>query len=215
MSKKIFKRLPISDSPEVLTLGIDEAGRGPAFGDVVVAGVVFPVKDINSRPFDAHELVRDSKQLTEKQRDLMYDWVIDHALAYSIISIDVETIDRLNILNATILGFNKVIRNISQRIDIKKILIDGNRFKIFPDINPDLQIPVETVIKGDSTFSSIAGASILAKVTRDRDIVALSKDPKYKGYDLENNKGYLTPKHKSAILELGLTDLHRKSFKLI
>jgi ribonuclease HII len=174
--------------------GVDEAGRGPLAGPVVAAAVIFNnntnIKDVN-----------DSKQLTEKQREKLYDKIISSALAYSVSLIESGVIDQVNILNATLRAMKQAVDDLKIKPDI--ILVDGNR-KFQSDI------PVITIVKGDAKSFSIAAASILAKVTRDRLMKELSAD--YPVYLWEQNKGYPTKQHREIIKTVGPSPLHRKSF---
>lgn len=174
--------------------GVDEAGRGPLAGPVVAAAVIFHkntrIKGVN-----------DSKLLTEKQREALYDKIISSALAYSVSVIEPEVIDEVNILNATLRAMKQSVDDLKIKPDL--ILVDGNR-KFQSDIL------VITIVKGDSKSFSIAAASILAKVTRDR----LMKNfaVQYPVYLWEQNKGYPTRQHREIIRKLGPSPLHRKSF---
>ena len=175
--------------------GIDEAGRGPLCSPVVVASVILP-DDIDI------EGINDSKKLTEKKRELLYDKIIEKAISYNIQIVDVDKIEELNILGATKYGMKKCAEELSIKPDY--VLIDGNQ-KI------DINIPFETVVSGDSKSLSIAAASILAKVTRDRMLVEI--DSKYPEYGFKNHKGYGTKKHVEAILKYGMIEgIHRPSF---
>ena len=175
--------------------GIDEAGRGPLCSAVVVASVILP-DDIDITG------INDSKKLSEKKRELIYDQIIDKAISYNIQIVDVDKIEELNILGATKYGMKKC----AQELDVKPdyVLIDGNQ-KI------DIDIPFETVVSGDAKSLSIAAASILAKVTRDRLLINLDKE--YPQYGFKNHKGYGTKAHVQAILEFGMIKgVHRPSF---
>ena len=175
--------------------GIDEAGRGPLCCAVVVASVILP---------DNIDIVgiNDSKKLTEKKRELLYNEIISKAISYNIQIVDVDKIEELNILGATKYGMKKCTESLSVKPDY--VLVDGNQ-KI--DIDTDF----ETVVGGDSKSLSIAAASILAKVTRDRMLIKL--DLKYPEYGFKSHKGYGTKKHVEAILKYGIIDgIHRPSF---
>lgn len=174
--------------------GVDEAGRGPLAGPVVAAAVIFD-KRTNIKG------VNDSKQLTESKREELFDKIISKALAYSISIIDHFVIDEINILNASMMAMKKAVDDLKIKPDL--ILVDGNR-KFQSDI------PVITIIKGDSKSFSIAAASILAKVTRDRLMKKLAV--KFPVYLWEQNKGYPTRQHREIIQKLGPSPLHRKSF---
>lgn len=174
--------------------GVDEAGRGPLAGPVVAAAVIFDNKN-NIKG------VNDSKQLTEKQRETLYDKIISSALSYSVSIIEPEVIDEVNILNATLRAMKQCVDDLKIKPDL--VLVDGNR-----TFRSD--IPVITIIKGDSKSFSIAAASILAKVTRDRLMKNLAIQ--YPVYMWEQNKGYPTRQHREIIQKLGPTPLHRKTF---
>lgn len=174
--------------------GVDEAGRGPLAGPVVVAAVIFGKKTFIKE-------VNDSKQLTEKKREELFNKIISKALAYSVSKINHDVIDEVNILNATMLAMRQAVENLTIKPDI--ILVDGNR-------KFQSEIPVIPIVKGDEKSFSIAAASILAKVTRDRLMKNLAV--KYPIYFWEQNKGYPTKQHREIIKKLGPSPLHRKSF---
>ena len=175
--------------------GIDEAGRGPLAGPVVVASVIMPEDSFI-------EGVNDSKKISEKKRERIYEQIIEEAVAWSVAIIDQKEIDSLNILNATKKGVTTSIQELSQKPDI--ILVDA-----LEHINT-LGIPYEPIVKGDAKMYSIAAASIIAKVTRDR--IMREWDEIYPQYEFAQNKGYGTAKHISAIKEYGICPLHRHSF---
>ena len=176
--------------------GVDEAGRGPCAGPLVVAAVI--LKD----PF-APELseVRDSKELSEALREKLFDVVIEQALSYSIIEISVEEIDSFGLHKSNLEGMRRAINSLEAVPEY--VLTDGYAIE-------GLAIPNLAVWKGDQVAVSISAASILAKVYRDREMVKL--DSKYPGYGLAKHKGYITAAHTKALGELGVSDIHRKSF---
>lgn len=174
--------------------GVDEAGRGPLCGPVVAAAVILP-KD------EYIEGVNDSKKLTEKKREKLYDDIMMKAVAVSIGISDVDVIEKVNILNATKLAMKQAIEKLSIKPDY--VLIDGNQMI-------DINIKAETVVSGDAKSESIAAASIIAKVTRDRMLIEFDK--KYPEYGFAKHKGYGTKSHIEAIQKYGLTDIHRPSF---
>ncbi len=174
--------------------GVDEVGRGPLFGPVVVAAVIL-------KKGEYIEGVNDSKKLSQKKREKIYIEIMEKALATNISIIDNIVIDKINILEATRLGMKASIEGLKVKPDYA--LIDAEK-KI------DISIPYNPIIKGDELSQSIAAASIIAKVTRDKMIEEY--DSKYPQYDLASNKGYGTKKHTDAILTYGITELHRKSF---
>ena len=174
--------------------GVDEAGRGPLAGPVCAAAVILPRGCV----IDG---LNDSKQLSEKRREALYDEIISRAERYGIAFASVEEIERLNILGATYLAMNRAIEALGAGIDLA--LIDGNR-------SEGIAYPCRTVIKGDARCASIAAASVLAKVTRDRYMLALAD--RYPGYGFEKHKGYGTKLHYAALRELGPCAEHRAKF---
>ncbi len=175
--------------------GVDEAGRGPLAGPVCAAAVILP-EDCEI------EGLNDSKKLSEKKREQLYDIIIEKALDYSISYGTLEEIEEYNILEATFLAMNRAIDGLKNSADFA--LIDGNR------VPRGIKIPCETVVKGDSKSYSIAAASILAKVTRDR--LMLQYDKKYPQYLFAAHKGYGTKAHYEAIAQHGVCEIHRLSF---
>lgn len=174
--------------------GIDEVGRGPLAGPVCAAAVILPVGvEI--------EGINDSKKLTEKKREALYDVVAEQALAWATAFVEPEEIDRINIRQAT----HKAMRMAVDALEITPeiLLVDGND-------RIEFSLPSEYIIKGDAKSQSIAAASIMAKVTRDRYMVKMAEQ--YPGYGLEKNKGYGTPLHMEGIRSIGLCPLHRRSF---
>lgn len=174
--------------------GVDEAGRGPLAGPVCAAAVIL-------KPNDIIEGVNDSKKLTEKKREMLYDIIKERAVSYSIAFATVEEIEELNILNATMLAMKRAVEGLSIPADYA--IIDGNK-------TPELQIPCNYIVKGDAKSMSIASASILAKVTRDR--LLLEYAEQYPQYQFEKHKGYGTKAHREALLEYGPCPVHRNSF---
>lgn len=177
-----------------LLAGIDEAGRGPLAGPVYAAAVILP-------PDTVIEGLNDSKKLSEKKREELFDVICDKALSYSVYSVDEERIDDINILQATF----EAMRGAAAGLDIQPeyVLIDGDK-------SPGIELPHEPVIKGDGKSMAIAAASILAKVSRDRFMKEASK--LYPGYGFEKHKGYGTAAHYEAIRKLGVCKIHRRSF---
>ncbi len=174
--------------------GVDEVGRGPLIGSVVAACVVLP-KDF------VLEGLTDSKKLSEKKRDLFYDIIKEKAIAIGVGIVDEKKIDEINIYEATKIAMKEAIKNTNIKLD--HVLIDAMPL--------DIDVPTTSIIKGDAKSISIAAASVIAKVTRDRMMYEL--DIKYPMYDLKNNKGYGTKKHLEAIEKYGITKYHRLSFK--
>ena len=174
--------------------GCDEAGRGPLCGPVVAAAVIL-------REGDEIEGLDDSKKLTEKKREKLFDIIKERAVAYAIAEASPEEIDEINILNASMLAMRRAVEALEIKADFA--LIDGNCSRGFT-------IPTETVVGGDRKSYSIAAASILAKVTRDRGCAELDK--LYPGYGIAKHKGYPTKDHMDAVRRLGPSSIHRKSF---
>ncbi|MBC8259220.1 MAG: ribonuclease HII [SAR324 cluster bacterium] len=177
--------------------GVDEAGRGPLAGPVVVAAVIL------GEAWKTEHQLNDSKKLSEKKREQLFEIICTEAAAYKIVAISAEDIDRLNILQATLLGMLRCLTEIVPTPDYA--LVDGNIF-------PKTEIQGEAVVKGDGRSKSIAAASILAKVTRDQ--LMLENAKHYPEWGFEQHKGYPTIQHRRAIEKYGLSPLHRKSFRL-
>ncbi|MGN1138941.1 MAG: ribonuclease HII [Ruminococcus sp.] len=174
--------------------GVDEAGRGPLAGPVCASAVILPDNMII-------EGVNDSKKLTEKKREMLFDVIKEKALAYSIAFATVEEIEEINILNATMLAMKRAVEGLEIKADYA--MIDGNRL-------PPIDIPCEYIVKGDAKSMSIAAASILAKVSRDR--LCYEYAEKYPEYGFDKHKGYGTKIHTEAILKYGPCEIHRMSF---
>ena len=178
--------------------GCDEAGRGCLAGPVVAAAVILP-------PGFSNELLNDSKQLSERQRNNLRHIIEQEATAWAVAFVTPEEIDKINILQASILAMHNTISQLSPKPDF--LLIDGNRFNPYPGI------PHKCIVKGDATYMSIAAASILAKTHRDEYMSAIAKE--YPQYGWERNKGYPTRDHRAAIAAHGTTPHHRLSFRLL
>ena len=178
-----------------LIAGVDEVGRGPLIGPVVAAAVILPEGAVI-------EGLNDSKKLSEKKREALFDVVKETAIAWSVAFASVEEIEEHNILNATFIAMNRAIDGLKTKADFA--LVDGNR------VPKEIKIPCETVVKGDSLSMSIAAASILAKVTRDR--LMLELDEKYPVYEFKKHKGYGTALHMDLIRKYGPSECHRPSF---
>ena len=178
--------------------GCDEAGRGCLAGSVYAAAVILP-------PDYQNELLNDSKQLTEKRRYELREIIERDAVAWAVGIVTPEEIDKINILNASILAMHRALDQLKVRPEA--IIVDGNRFK------PYQKLPYTTIVKGDGKYLSIAAASILAKTYRDDYMNELAKD--YPQYDWLSNKGYPTKKHREAIKQYGITPYHRKSYNLL
>ncbi|MFQ8954105.1 MAG: ribonuclease HII [Oscillospiraceae bacterium] len=175
--------------------GVDEAGRGPLAGPVCAAAVILPEGAVIAG-------LDDSKKLTEKKREKLYDIIKQTAVAYSVAYGTLEEIETVNILEATYLAMNRAIEGLTIKPDFS--LIDGNR------VPRGIKIPCETIVKGDSKSMSVAAASVLAKVTRDR--LMLEYDKKYPEYNFKKHKGYGTKEHTELIKQYGPCEIHRLSF---
>ena len=188
-----YENIAIADGFNVVC-GVDEAGRGPLAGPVFAAAVILPADKII-------EGLDDSKKLTEKKRDILFDKIIEEAVDYCIASVDEKVIDEINILQATFLAMRKAVEGLKIKPDVA--LIDGNQ-------SPRLSIAERTIIKGDSLSASIAAASILAKVSRDRFLMELDKE--YPQYCFAKHKGYGTKLHYEMLDKHGVSPVHRLSF---
>ena len=184
----------IYDEGFTLLCGVDEAGRGPLAGPVCAAAVMLPRGHVI-------EGLNDSKKLTEKRREELYDVIRSESVSYGIAFASVEEIETLNILGATFLAMNRAIMQLSPAPELA--LIDGNRTK-------GIEVPARCVVKGDSKCADIAAASVLAKVTRDRYMLEMAE--KYPQYHFEQHKGYGTKLHYEALREYGPSPIHRMSF---
>ncbi len=181
-------------SPESYTAGVDEAGRGPLAGPVIAAAVILPADH-------GLEGLTDSKKLTEARREKLAAAIREQAVAWALGRAEVEEIDRLNILQASLLAMQRAVAALDVRP--RQVLVDGNRC-------PDLDCPVEAIVRGDATVPAISAASILAKVARDREMCEL--DARYPQYQLARHKGYPTRVHLEALAEHGVSVIHRRSF---
>lgn len=177
-----------------LIAGVDEVGRGPLAGPVVVAAVIL-------HPDDPIDGLADSKSLTERQREILYTEITTKALSWAVAQASVAEIDRINILQASLLAMQRAVAALAIQPD--GVMVDGRE-------KPKVPMPVSAIIGGDATVPVISAASIIAKVTRDREMVAY--ETLYPGYDFANNKGYGTKKHQQALQTLGATPIHRRSF---
>jgi ribonuclease HII len=188
------EQLPLRWHTPALVAGVDEAGRGPLAGPVVAAAVILD----DLQPIAG---LGDSKVLSERKRERLFDEIRAKALACSIAEATVEEIDRLNILQATLLAMQRAVAGL--RLPPGHVLVDGNRL-------PLLKVPAEAIVKGDATVPAISAASILAKVHRDR--LCLLMDAAHPGYGFAVHKGYPTPEHLAALLRQGACAVHRRSF---
>jgi len=183
---------------KLIEAGCDEAGRGCLAGPVYAAAVILP-KDYKNK------LLNDSKQVTEKKRDVLRLEIEKEAIAFAVGIVDNHEIDKINILNASFLAMHRAIDQLTTTPEL--LLIDGNRFKPYPTI------PHECIIKGDGKYLSIAAASILAKTYRDEYLLKIHQE--FPDYDWKNNKGYPTIAHRNAIRKHGVTNYHRITFRLL
>ena len=184
--------------------GCDEAGRGCLAGSVYAAAVILPEGYQN-------ELLNDSKQLSEKKRYQLREMIERDAVAWAVGIVTPEEIDKINILNASILAMHRALDQLKVRPEA--IIVDGNRFKPYKEPANDETLPHTTIVKGDGKYLAIAAASILAKTYRDDYMNQLAEE--YPQYDWHSNKGYPTKKHREAIKQHGITPYHRKSYNLL
>ena len=201
----------------VIEAGCDEAGRGPLAGSVFAAAVVLPADFSNA-------VLNDSKQLTERQRYELREVIEREAVAWAVAEVTAQEIDRINILQASILGMHRALNGLAaggeqlvarggqESIVPEHILVDGNKWKPYIPAGGLLEVPARTVVKGDATYMSIAAASILAKTYRDDYMLRLHQ--LYPNYHWDENKGYPTAAHYEAIRQYGITPYHRRSFNL-
>ena len=197
--KKLYQLpLKLKFSKVEFECGTDEAGRGCLAGPVTAAAVILPDNFAN-------DILNDSKLLSEKKRDFLKPIIEMNSISFSFSHIFPEEIDKINILNASILAMHKSVEQL--RISPEFIIVDGNKFKPFNNI------PFETIVKGDGKFLSIAAASVLAKTYRDKYMVKIHEE--FPMYNWKQNKGYPTKEHRAAIKKYGVTKYHRKSFRLL
>tara|TARA_B110000208_G_C11614599_1_gene374886 strand:+ start:22 stop:624 length:603 start_codon:yes stop_codon:yes gene_type:complete len=196
----------IYKNENILEVGVDEAGRGSLAGNVYAAAVILPqtIED------DTYLQIRDSKKLSRKKRAYLKGYIETIAIDYGIGYATNQEVDKLNILNASILAMHRALDNL--KIIPEKILVDGNQFKHY--FIDDDWIEFDCIPKGDDTYYSIAAASILAKEAHDDHILEISKEDKNNRYDWENNMCYGTQKHRDAIKKWGLSKYHRKSYRI-
>ena len=196
----------------VIEAGCDEAGRGPLAGSVFAAAVVI---DPNLVDKEEHQewlaMLNDSKQLTDKQREYLRPLIEQHADAWAVVEVTAEEIDRINILNASIIGMQRALNRLTLRP--QHIIVDGNKWKPYIPEGEVMEIPARTVVKGDGKYLSIAAASVLAKTYRDEYMMKLHQQ--YPQYHWDTNMGYPTKAHYEAIRQYGITPYHRKTFKLM
>ncbi len=187
----------------VVEAGCDEAGRGPLAGSVFAAAVILP-------PDFRCELLNDSKQLTEKQRYALRPLIEREAIAWAVVEVTAQEIDRINILQASITGMQRALDQLSVRP--QHILVDGNKWRPYVPEGELMAVQADTIVHGDATYMSIAAASVLAKTYRDDYMLRLHEE--YPQYGWADNKGYPTKQHYEALRQFGPTPYHRKSFNL-
>lgn len=195
----------------VIEAGCDEAGRGPLAGSVFAAAVVWSPEVLDNEEHASWlEMLNDSKQLSDKQRATLRPLIEQYALAWAVVEVTAEEIDRINILQASITGMQRALDKLAIRP--QHILVDGNKWRPYIPAGEVLEVPARTVVKGDGKYLSIAAASVLAKTYRDEYMQRLHEE--YPMYHWDKNMGYPTKAHYQAIREFGITPYHRKSFKL-
>lgn len=205
----MLKSCCISD---VIEAGCDEAGRGPLAGSVFAAAVIFTPALLEDAGHSAWlEMLNDSKQLSDKQRQYLRPLIEQHAAAWAVVEVTAEEIDNINILNASIIGMHRALDQL--KMIPQHIIVDGNKWKPYIPEGHVMEIPAQTVVKGDGKYLSIAAASVLAKTYRDEYMLRLHEQ--YPQYHWDSNMGYPTKAHYEAIRQFGITPYHRKSFKLI
>ena len=196
----------------VIEAGCDEAGRGPLAGSVFAAAVILDPKLLDTEEHrEWLAMLNDSKQLTEKERSFLRPKIEQFAQAWAVVEVPAEEIDRINILNASIIGMQRALDQLS--ITPQHIIVDGNKWKPYIPEGQVMEVPARTVVKGDGKYLSIAAASVLAKTYRDEYMLRLHD--LYPQYHWNTNMGYPTKAHYEAIQQYGITPYHRKTFKLI
>lgn len=195
----------------VIEAGCDEAGRGPLAGSVFAAAVVFDALTVCDEQHQSWlEMLNDSKQLTDKERSYLRPMIEQYARSWAVVEVTAEEIDRINILNASIIGMQRALAKLS--VTPQHIIVDGNKWKPYIPEGQVMEIPARTVVKGDGKYLSIAAASVLAKTYRDEYMLRLHEQ--YPQYHWDTNMGYPTKAHYEAIRQYGITPYHRKTFRL-
>lgn len=195
----------------VIEAGCDEAGRGPLAGSVFAAAVVFDALTVCDEQHQSWlEMLNDSKQLTDKERSYLRPMIEQYARSWAVVEVTAEEIDRINILNASIIGMQRALAKLS--VTPQHIIVDGNKWKPYIPEGQVMEIPARTVVKGDGEYLSIAAASVLAKTYRDEYMLCLHEQ--YPQYHWDTNMGYPTKAHYEAIRQYGITPYHRKTFRL-
>ena len=196
----------------VIEAGCDEAGRGPLAGSVFAAAVILDACLLEKEEHrEWLSMLNDSKQLTDKQREYLRPMIEQYATAWAVVEVTAEEIDRINILNASIIGMQRALDKLP--ITPQHIIVDGNKWKPYTPEGQVMEIPARTVVKGDGKYLSIAAASVLAKTYRDEYMLRLHEE--YPQYHWDTNMGYPTKAHYEAIQQYGITPYHRKTFKLL
>lgn len=189
--------------PDKIEAGCDEAGRGCLAGPVVAAAVILPQGFY-------HPLLNDSKQLSERNRELLRPYIEENALAWAVCFVDAQEIDKINILQASITAMQRALDKLA--VEPEHIIVDGNKFREYNSLS-GRRIPYHCIVKGDSKYASIAAASVLAKTHRDEYMTRLAGE--FPNYNWKKNKGYPTKEHRNAIAEYGISPYHRVSFTLL
>jgi ribonuclease HII len=197
--------------PNIIEAGCDEAGRGPLAGSVFAAAVVWDASVLESLQGEEWlSILNDSKQLTERQRLYLRPLIEKYATAWAVVEVTAQEIDKVNILNASILGMQRALDQLS--VVPQHILVDGNKWKPYIPAGQIMEVPARTIVKGDGKYLSIAAASILAKTYRDEYMRQLHEQ--FPQYHWDKNMGYPTKAHYEAIKQFGITPHHRKTFRL-
>jgi ribonuclease HII len=208
------KKVPLKlyDREGAIECGVDEAGRGALCGRVYTAAVILP--DAKSFGDEIYLQIRDSKQISEKKREMLCAYIEKHAVAYAVSFSEVEEVDSMNILQATIKSMQSAVEQVDSKVKISRVFIDGSYWKELSRKTDGSVIDATTVVDGDKTYMHIAAASILAKVHRDRYMKDLAeKNPEWETrYKWSKNKGYGTLDHRTGIEKFGVTPVHRKTF---
>lgn len=197
---------------DLLTIGVDEVGRGTLFGNVVAAAVIMP-NNIDIDNNDLYKQIKDSKKLSSKKREILANYIKENCITYGIGISTPDEIDKINILQASVKAMHRALFEAYNKNKFNNIIVDGNYFKPIISPNEDEIITYECIPKGDEKYINIAAASIVAKNYHDNEIIKIvNENPDLNKYDLLNNMGYATLKHRNAIEKYGISDLHRKSF---
>lgn len=199
----------------VVEAGCDEAGRGPLAGSVFCAAVVWDEEELQ-RLMEASSselaMLNDSKQLTERQREMLRPWIEEHAKAWAVVEVTAEEIDRINILQASLTGMRRALDQVHAKCPVQHVIVDGNKWRAWVPEAEMMAVPADTVVKGDGKYMSIAAASILAKTHRDAYMLRLHEE--FPMYGWNTNMGYPTAAHYAALKQYGPSPYHRKSFRL-